>query len=310
MHQYALSFNFREPYQVLLDASTIIAASAFKMRLGKMLQGTLHGEIKPMITQCCIRHLYTKPANTDAERKQKEEWIQVAKEAERRRCGHHELEEPLSALECIESVVDPKGSGTNRHRYVVASNELEVRQAMREIAGVPLIYMNRSVMILEPIAGKTEEVREREEKGKIRAGLKARRGADPNGPSAGEKRKREDDVESVDASAQGEDAAALQPKKKKKAKGPKGPNPLSVKKAKKDKKTVARDVEDERAVLRKQAKKDPQAGEKALDADVAAVGAKTDGVTEGARKRKRKRKPKDGMDGGMRDGVPEGGEDG
>lgn len=297
MHQYALAFNFREPYQVLLDASIIIAASSFKMRLGKLLQDTLHGEIKPMITQCCIRHLYNAPASTDAERRKKEEWIQVAKEAERRRCGHHELDEPLSALECVRSVVDPKGSGTNRHRYVVASNEGEVRQAMRAVAGVPLIYVNRSVMILEPMAGRTEEVREREEKGKIRAGLKGRRGGEAAG---GEKRKREeDDHEDGDvgggAGAVG-DTGDSQPKKKK-AKGPKGPNPLSVKKPKKEKKPVTREVEDERAVLRKQAKKDPQAGEKALDAGVATVGEKVDGVSEGGRKRKRKRKPKEDAEG-------------
>lgn len=110
----------------------------------------------------------------------------------------------------------------------------------------------------------------------------------------GEKRKRDDDEEAGIAHAGGSEAA--QPKKRK-AKGPKGPNPLSVKKSKKEKKPVAKEVEDERAVLRKQAKKDPQAEEKALDAVVATVGEQSDGVNEGARKRKRKRKPKDAANG-------------
>lgn len=292
MHAYALSFNFREPFQVLLDAQFILDASKFKMRLGSMLETTLHGSIKPMITQCCIRHLYNMPASGEEEQKQKEAWIEVAKAAERRRCDHHELEEPLSTLECLASVVDPKGSGTNRHRYVVASQDAEVRARMREVVGVPLVYINRSVMILEPMGEKTEEVREQEERGKVRAGLKGRRGGD----GAGSKRKREDGDDGSASDAPGDAAditAEEKVAKKRKVKGPKAPNPLSVKKAKKDKTPIARQAEDERAVARKAAKQDPQAAEKAMSADFAVNGAGADGVADGQRKRKRKRKPKD-----------------
>lgn len=38
----------REPYQVLLDSQLIIDAARFKMHLGKMLENTLLGTIKPM----------------------------------------------------------------------------------------------------------------------------------------------------------------------------------------------------------------------------------------------------------------------
>ncbi|KAF2163892.1 hypothetical protein M409DRAFT_37174 [Zasmidium cellare ATCC 36951] len=262
MHAYQLTFNFREPYQVLLTADIIQDAARFKMRLGSLLENTLHGEIKPMITQCCIRHLYNAPACPE-----KDAWIEVAKTAERRRCGHHELEVPLSARECLESVVDPKGSGNNRHRYVVASQEGEVRGRMREIAGVPLIYIARSVMILEPMARRSEAVREGEDKAKIRAGLKGRRGV---------------------AALSG----AGQPAKKRKPKGPKGPNPLSVKKAKKEN---SKETEHEKSVIRKAAKKDPQAAEKA---GLSAVSGEEG--SEALKKRKRKRKPKeaDAADGG------------
>ena len=310
MHKFALNFGFRTPYQVLLDAAIIKDASAFSMHLGKNLESTLSGEIKPMITQCCIRHLYDVSASSEAEKRRKDAWIDVAKAAERRRCGHHELEQPLSALECIESVVDPKGSRRNRHRYVVASQHAEVRARMRQIAGVPLIYLKRSVMILEPMAGASEEVREREEKAKVRAGLKGRRGA-----QAGEKRKREDQEEhSNDEAAPherdgGEQEASAT--KKRRVRGPKGPNPLSVKKSKKekDKTPRARLVEDERpTTLRNATKQDPQASEKAMDAGLA-VGssAGTDRAIEGARKRKRKRKHGDGNEftAVPGDGLPE-----
>lgn len=293
MHQYALSFSFREPYQVLLDAQMIQDAARYKMNLGAGLERTLHGEIKPMITQCSIRHLYTAETSNKAE---KDAWIETAKACERRRCGHHELEQPLSTLECLQSVVDPKGSGTNRHRYVVASQDPEVRRKMREIAGVPLVYINRSVMIMEPMAGKSAEVRDAEERGKVRAGLKGRRPA-----SSGVKRKRDSDDEGAQdgAELEGRDvASSAEPAQKKKRNGPKGPNPLSVKKAKKEpsKPSTAAAVEEERQVVLKAAKTDPQAHEKAVDAAVATDGA-TDGTTDGARKRKRRRKPDLATDG-------------
>jgi U3 small nucleolar RNA-associated protein 23 len=219
MHAYALTFHFRAPYQVLLSSTLIRDAARFKMQLGHMLSNTLHGEIKPMITQCCIRHLYDAVPEPGQER-DKEQWIEVAKQAERRRCGHPELETPLSELECIKSVLDPKGSGTNKHRYVVATQDREVRAAMREVAGVPRVYINRSVMVMEPMAGRSAEVREAEEKSKVRAGLKSRRGAEVSG----EKRKATDD--DGDEEMKDEDQASAAPKRKK-PKGPSGPNPLS-----------------------------------------------------------------------------------
>jgi U3 small nucleolar RNA-associated protein 23 len=292
MHAYALTFGFRAPYQVMLSSTIIQDAARFKMQLGHMLSNTLHGEIKPMITQCCIRHLYNAVPEPGHER-DKEQWIEVAKQAERRRCGHHELETPLSELECITSVLDPKGSGTNKHRYVVATQEREVRAAMREVAGVPLVYINRSVMVMEPMAGRSAEVREAEEKGKVRAGLKSRRGAEVSG----EKRKIDDGLDGEEAKEADLDASVP---KRKKPKGPSGPNPLSVKKAKKpaeEKKSQGRKVEDERSVLRRAAKQDPQAGEKALSAEAALGegGASADAATEGTSggKRTRKRKPKE-----------------
>ncbi len=41
--------------------------------------------------------------------------------------------EPLSNLECLKTVVD--GKGENKHRYVVASQDAQLRRLMREIPG-------------------------------------------------------------------------------------------------------------------------------------------------------------------------------
>lgn len=224
----------------------------FKMELEPALQRTAHGKVKPsrwrislpssspkhanmaiVITQCEIRKLYSQKNEPGIN-----EAIEVAKSCERRRCGHHpdEYPEPLSTLECFQSVIDPKDTGENKHRYVVASQNHELRRTLRGVRGVPLIYIKRSVMILEPMSDESVQIRAREERKKFRAGLK---------PTIG-KRKREEKEDGEDDAAGnpggeggGETASGINgssaeaTKKKKKRPGPKGPNPLSVQKAKK-----------------------------------------------------------------------------
>ncbi|KPM38067.1 hypothetical protein AK830_g8469 [Neonectria ditissima] len=229
MEQFSMTFGFREPYQILVDAEMVRDSCRFKMELAPALERTVHGKAKPMITQCEIRKLYAQNKEPGAH-----EAIEVAKTLERRRCGHHpdQYPEPLSTQECLQSVVDPKGTSQNKHRYVVASQSQEVRRMLRGIKGVPLIYIKRSVMILEPMADESVQVRAREERSKFRAELRGSLG----------KRKREDDDEDDekdekdnskaaggDKATQGEDK-----KKKKKGYGPKQPNPLAVQKAKKE----------------------------------------------------------------------------
>lgn len=170
-----------------------------------------------VITQCEIRKLYAMKSEPGIQ-----EAIECAKSFERRRCGHHpdEFPEPLSTKECLHSVVDGKDSGTNKHRYVVASQAQEVRKMLRGVKGVPLIYIKRSVMILEPMADQSVIVRAREERSKFRAELKST-------SALGKRSREEDEEDEKDAAKDGEKS------KKKKRVGPKGPNPLAVKKPKK-----------------------------------------------------------------------------
>lgn len=213
--------------------------------------------------------------------------IDKAKLFERRRCNHlpEDYPEPLSAVECLSSVVDPKGSKRNPHRYVVASQELEVRKAMRSVMGVPLVYINRSVMIMEPMAEATTANRDRDEKSKFRDGLKGGRGSG----SQGMKRKRGDDET---GSAGAEDGVAK--KKKVHGKGPKGPNPLAVKKSKKV-------VEGEGVtVAAKKTPKDAQS-DGGPDASMAEGGAETD--VKKKRRRKHKPGPSDGEVAPVEDSV-------
>jgi U3 small nucleolar RNA-associated protein 23 len=139
-------------------------------------------------------------------------------------------------------------------------------------------------MILEPMAMATEDVRSKEEKLKMRSGLKSRR------QSAGVKRKRDDGEDNADAEEEPEPEVEREPKKRK-IRGTKGPNPLSVMKPKKAK------TQDTSA-----AGGDSQAARNVAPAEIkqskANAGDSTSDPASGAilnesRRRKRKRKPKE-----------------
>jgi U3 small nucleolar RNA-associated protein 23 len=170
--------------------------------------------------------------------------------------------------------VYPKHNLTNKNRYIVASQDPEVRAHMSKIAGVPLIYISKSIMLLEPMAILSEAQRDREEVSKFRQGLKGTRN-----PEAGKKRKREGDEEGANGSI-ADSTRDTKPQKKKKQKGPKQPNPLSMKKSTKTQ------PKDSASKLRTA---DPQEQRPSTtDAPETFI---PDGET-GHRKRKRKHKPK------------------
>ncbi|KAG2044185.1 PIN domain-like protein [Suillus americanus] len=188
MHLYSLSFGFRQPYQILVDSEMCQIAVDAKLDLIKQFSTVLQGNVKPMITQCCMHELYLQG-------KVRQPAVDLAKTFERRKCNHREA---IPGDECLSSVV----GDTNKHRYVVATQSQSLRNGLRIIPAVPVIHINRAVMVLEPPNEATLKAKEL-------VGVQSLR------PSAPE------------LATVPQDKPVL-----KKRKGPKGPNPLSVKKKK------------------------------------------------------------------------------
>ena len=145
-----------------------------------------------MITQCSISELY-KTKDQAA--------IALAKTCERRRCGH--VPDPVSGQQCLTACINI--SGENKHRYILATQDETLRRETRLLPGVPMVYIRRAVMIMEPPSPATLAKREALEREKLGGGSLGKRKRDESGEE----------------------------KIQKKRKGPKEPNPLSVKKKKK-----------------------------------------------------------------------------
>ena len=62
-----------------------------------------------------------------------------------RKCGHES--QPIGARRCIQSMIT---SNQNAHHYMVATQDKALRRSLAETAGVPLMYLNGVVLVLEP----------------------------------------------------------------------------------------------------------------------------------------------------------------
>lgn len=250
---YNHTFKFREPYQVLVDDQLVLDTFNSSFDLAKGLKRTLQAEVKPMITQCCMQALY-ETNNQGA--------IESAKQYERRRCNHNP-KEPETPSDCLNSVVNINGK--NKHRYVVATQDIEIRRQLRRVPGVPLIYMNRAVMVMEPLSDASEKISENVEKEKLYKGL--------NDPKyAGLIHDEKDDV----PQSNGE-------RPTKKRKGPSQPNPLSMKK-------------------KKHQKPSTEINDKQITASTEASASNSTSKSEESKKRRRRKHKKSEID--VSDGKP------
>ncbi|EHY54069.1 hypothetical protein ABEF92_008131 [Exophiala dermatitidis] len=260
MSQYQMTFSFREPYQVLLDSNFLKACHHFHMPLQKYLENTLHGECRLFVTKCTLAKImgdWEKQKQKEEKSKEKEqgsggvrrprgpgrpEFLPPPTEVPLRHCKHKNDEgEELGVVSEGRCLLDllagqPHGNelAKNKQHYILATADaddrdrkskgyLDVRERARMIPGVPIVYVKRSVMILEELSGASESVRRKGEREKLAQGLL----------SVGDrKRKRADSEEGSSDDEDSEIGGQSSGPRIRGLKKAKGPNPLSVKKKK------------------------------------------------------------------------------
>ncbi|GAA6031583.1 hypothetical protein JCM8097_006534 [Rhodosporidiobolus ruineniae] len=277
-------FGFREPYQLLADAAFVKSCVQQKLDIMARLQDVLQGTVKPMITQCCMQALYD--AGEEAQPA-----VEAAKLFERRKCNHFKARKED---ECMTAMAGDE----NKNRYVFATQSLELRQTLRRVPGSPIIYIARSVMLLETPSDQTLAKKHKAESAKLH--VSAEELAQITGqpiPSTSAAASDASDAEPEAAEGGADEPPA---KKKKKQRGPKGPNPLSVKKkkgaagegAKQTGRPAkrARDGEDasERGESREERDAKRKRAEEGKVVSMAARGRAADGGERKKRKRRRK----------------------
>ena len=211
------------------------------MPLQKYLENTLHGKCNLFVTRCTLAKIM------EAHQKQKvkggrPEFLPPPTEVPLRHCKHKsdggEELVVVSEARCLLDLLagQPHGNehAKNKQHYILATAEadekeqrsksfIDVRERARLIPGVPIVYVKRSVMILEEMSAVSERAIRKVEKDKFGEGLigladrKRKRGADEEG---------EEDKDDLAAEDE-QDGPEIRGMRR-----AKGPNPLSVKKKK------------------------------------------------------------------------------
>ncbi|KAI8139319.1 Fcf1-domain-containing protein [Fennellomyces sp. T-0311] len=145
LHEYTLGFGFRTPYQILVDADFCKEAAKQKIDVNVEFQKTFQDPTLHFITECSVQELRRNGGGSF-------EAQQIAKQFERRRCPHTHA--PIGSAECVLQVVGP----TNEHNYCVASQNESLREKLREIPGIPLVYVKAHMVIMEMMPKKTKQL--------------------------------------------------------------------------------------------------------------------------------------------------------
>ncbi|TMW66434.1 hypothetical protein Poli38472_004199 [Pythium oligandrum] len=215
LRQFHFLCGIKPPYKVLIDGNFLAMCLQMKVDLRERVPKFL--QVKPHQVEYYIPRAAVNELELLGEAMQ--EAVDLAKSfhiIEERDYGDDATQSkgdgPVDVTKVTQSIIGDR----NARKFVVATQEVELRKVLRAVPGVPLIYLNRSVLVFEDISKATLAIVRQEEKAKMAK-------LDVN-----EKRKLESVYES-DEKDKEEDAHQ---RKKHRAKAP---NPLSCKKPTKKK---------------------------------------------------------------------------
>lgn len=134
-----------------------------------------------------------------------------------RTCGVMKAPKEVDDMSVDEGILKMVGHRNNK-KYVVATQDVELRKRLRRVPGVPLVYMNRAVLVLEKQSDASLRFQSNVESTK-------------RAPAKWERRIIQH-KNTTDKSRRTEEGTRAAPVKKKQRKGPSGPNPLSAKRKK------------------------------------------------------------------------------
>lgn len=133
---YKFNFNFREPFQILIDGTFCQAALKNKIQIKEQMPKYLMGEVQLCTTNCALKELETLGKELYGAKI-------ILQRFQVRRCAH--FKSPVSASECLLSMLEE----TNPHHYFVATQDRTVTAGLKKIPGVPLLYIILNTIVLD-----------------------------------------------------------------------------------------------------------------------------------------------------------------
>ncbi|XP_011311139.1 rRNA-processing protein UTP23 homolog [Fopius arisanus] len=134
---YMNNYQFRPPFQVLIDGTFCFAALQEKFNIQDQLPKYFQQETKLLTTPCVIMETEKLGQRTHGA-------MLIVKKFPVHRCSHEK--HPTTGSKCLRSMIK-KG---NPSRYIIATQDRELQEKLRELAGTPLLYLHGKVPTLDP----------------------------------------------------------------------------------------------------------------------------------------------------------------
>ncbi|XP_023166209.1 rRNA-processing protein UTP23 homolog [Drosophila hydei] len=202
---FATHFDYREPYQVLIDATFCQAALQHKIGIEEQIKKYFQCNVKLLTTQCII--LEAEALGTPLSGA-----LTIVKQFHVHKCGHEG--KPVAAAQCLKSM-------TKDNRYIVATQDRLLQASLRKVPGRCLLYLHKATPVLEAPSDASKKWVQKKAKNLMLG-------------------QHEQKIEYMKEKQGLKPAETVQTKK---VKGPKNPNPLSCKKSKRANKPSLQHVE-------------------------------------------------------------------
>ncbi|NXG21651.1 UTP23 protein, partial [Grallaria varia] len=142
MRFYRHSFQFREPFQVLLDGTFCQAALRNKIQIREQLPGYLGGAAQLCTTRCVIKELESLGKALYGAKL-------IAQRFEVRNCSHHK--DPVSGSTCLLSMIEDG----NPHHFFIATQDQDLSNKVKKKPGIPLLFIIQNTMVLDKPSSKS-----------------------------------------------------------------------------------------------------------------------------------------------------------
>ncbi|XP_072937289.1 rRNA-processing protein UTP23 homolog [Epargyreus clarus] len=132
---YYNNYGFHQPYQLLIDGTFCFAAFKEQINIREQIPRYLNGQVKLLTTRCII-------IETEKISKKTHGALTILKQYGIHECGH---KEPIAGAHCIMSMVGKK----NDKHYIIATQDRDLQEKLRNKAGVPILYFHNKSPTLE-----------------------------------------------------------------------------------------------------------------------------------------------------------------
>eukprot|EP01038_Epipyxis_sp_PR26KG_P008802 gene8802-11884_t len=162
---YRVVFDIVPPYNVILDGSFIFAAIKYKVDLINRIERLLQGEkVNLFILKSVINELKASGDKSKSSLEFAIRYCEVIDDGD---------VEGVNSLEKLQNILKPKptstlGNNNRKKKYFVASQDKETRYTIsNNIAGIPLIYLNKVIFVLEPPSALSQNLNSQMQTAKI-----------------------------------------------------------------------------------------------------------------------------------------------